>query len=92
MTDKRIVITDYLRYRVTTRGFDLGIVESVVRYSEQRYFDVQTRRRIVVGRHKGKTIVIPYEETEDSVTPVTVHAVTRRQIRFRVNTGRFTYE
>jgi len=46
-----MIITDYLRYRVTTRIFDLSIVESVVRYSQERYFDVETRRRIVVGRH-----------------------------------------
>jgi hypothetical protein len=46
----------------------------------------------VVGIHKEKLILIPYEETETRVTPITVHATTRQQVRFRINTGRFKYE
>jgi hypothetical protein len=45
----------------------------------------------VVGTHKEKLILIPYEETETKITPITVHATTRQQVRFRINTGRFKY-
>jgi hypothetical protein len=36
--------------------------------------------------------MIAYESVGEEITPVTVHAVTRQQIRFRVQTGRFTHE
>ena len=34
-------------------------------------------------------VVIPYERSDNVVAPVTIHAITRQQIRFRVKTGRF---
>ena len=92
MDQKRVVITDYVAYRAETRGFDLRDVESMVRYTEERYFDVQTRRLVAVGHCGEKLVVVPYEESDEELIPVTVHAVTRQQIRFRVNTGRFVYE
>lgn len=33
----------------------------------------------------------PYEEDEATLTPVTIHATTRQQIKFRLNTGRLNY-
>jgi hypothetical protein len=47
-------------------------------------------RRVVIGRQKAELLLIPYDEDEVTIRPVTVHAITRKQIRFRVNTGRFT--
>jgi hypothetical protein len=35
--------------------------------------------------------MIPYEEDETTLTPVTIHATTRQQIKFRLNTGRLNY-
>jgi hypothetical protein len=91
MKPKRFVVTEYMQYRANTRGFDVKAVESIVRYSDERYFDVETRRYVAIGVHRGTTVVIPYEETEADLTAVTVHAITRQQIRFRVNSGRFIY-
>lgn len=84
--------TDYFRYRAARRGFDLDEIEEVVTHSTERYVDTATDRRIVVGRC-GKTLVlVPYETSNEVITPITVHATTRRQIAFRVQTGRFVYE
>lgn len=47
---------------------------------------------IVVGRHDDRLVMVPYEEKEGTVTPVTIHVTTRQQISFRLKTGRFTYE
>ena len=63
-----------------------------MRYSQERYFDIETQRGIVVGEHGNKLVMIPYEETETEITPVTIHATTRQQIKFRLNTGRFIYD
>jgi hypothetical protein len=84
-----IIWTDYLRYRATRRGFDLDLVENILRFSSERYYDVQTGRAIVVGKHAEQLVLIPYEQTESTITPITIHATTRQQIRFRLRTGRF---
>jgi hypothetical protein len=84
--------TDYLRYRATLRGFDLVKLESIIRHSDERYFDTETKRLVVVGRHEQQLVLIPFEVNEDLITPITVHAITRQLIRFRLRTGRFTHE
>lgn len=89
---KVCVFTEYLKFRAELRGFDLDKIEDIVRYSQERYFDVETQRRIVVGNHAGHWVIIPCEETETAITPVTIHATTRQQIKFRLNTGRLIYE
>ena len=84
-----IVWTDYMKYRARLRGFDLAKIEHIVRYSAERYFDTATGRRVVVGRHNNVLVMIAYQADEDSITPITIHATTRSQIRFRIRTGRF---
>jgi hypothetical protein len=44
-----IIWTDYLKYRVALRGFDLEKLEAIVRHSTERYFDTETERHVVVG-------------------------------------------
>ena len=92
MPDKICIFTDYLKYRTELRGFDLVQVEHILRYSQERYFDIETHRSIVVGEQGNKLVMIPYEESETEITPITIHATTRQQIKFRLTTGRLTYE
>ena len=87
-----IIWTEYLQYRAELRGFDLTKLESIIRHSSERYFDTETRRAIVVGRHHKQLVMIPYEVDGETIIPVTIHAITRQQIRFRLRTGRFTNE
>ncbi len=87
-----IVWTDYLKYRAKLRKFDLGKIENIIRYSPERYSDMATGRRIVVGRHDNTLVMIPYETDENAVTPVSIHVTTRRQINFRIRTGRLANE
>jgi hypothetical protein len=86
-----IVWTEYMRYRARLRGYDLAKIENIVRYSNERYLDSVTGRRIVVGRHDSTLVMIAYEESEGMMTPITVHAMTRQQIHSRLLTGRFTH-
>ncbi len=87
-----IVWTEYLQYRAELRGFDLTKLEHIIRHSGERYFDTETVLAIVVGRHNRQLVMIPYEVDGDAIIPVTVHAITRQQIRFRLRTGRLTHE
>ena len=84
-----ITWTSYVRYRVTQRGFDLNRIEEILRFSGERYYDVETGRAIAVGHHDEQLVLIPYEQSESTITPITIHATTRQQIRFRLKTGRF---
>jgi len=87
-----IIWTDYLKYRAGLRGFDLAEIEQVVRHSSERYFDTETRRLVVVGRVGEALAVIPCDRSQDTITPVTIHMITRQQVNFRLKTGRFANE
>lgn len=89
---RSIIWTDYLKYRATLRGFDLTILEQILQYSNERYFDTETRRKIVVGRHGKELVIMPYDEDEDTITPVTVHTISRHQLEFRLRTERLIHE
>jgi hypothetical protein len=74
---------------VYSRGFDLAIIKHILRFSRERYFATVTQRMIVVGRHGRLLVMVPYDQENDRVTPVTIHAITRQQINFLLRTGRF---
>jgi len=89
---KICVFTDYIKFRAELRGFDLIKIENIIRYSHERYFDIETHRGIVVGEQGNRLVMIPYEESETEITPVTIHVTTRQQIKFRLNTGRLVHD
>ena len=86
-----IVWSDYLEYRIELRGFELSLIEEILRYAVERYYDKETGRYVVIGRHKDQLVLIPYEFSTDVIIPITVHATTRQQIRFRLKTGRYSH-
>jgi hypothetical protein len=92
MIDKVCIFTDYLKYRAELRGFDLAKIEHILRYSQERYVDSDSYRFVVIGDHNQKLVMIPYEENDTTITPITIHATTRQQIKFRLTTGRLTHE
>jgi hypothetical protein len=88
-SNPEIVWTDYLRYRAKLRSYDLGVAAQIIRFSPERYLDENTRRTVVTGKHNDTLVIIPYEKNGNAVIPVTIHAITRQQIKFRVQIGRF---
>jgi hypothetical protein len=89
----KFIWSDYIKYKVQLRGFDLRRIEEILRFSEERYFDTVTQRMVVVGKHNKMLVMIPYDKTEgetgELITPVTIHATSRQQIKFRLISGRF---
>ena len=75
-----IVWSDYIKYRIDLRGFDHKKVETILRYSDERYFDNVTQRRIVIGSHDRLLVMIPYEIEEGNIISVTIHVTTRQQL------------
>ena len=86
---KEIIWSDYLKYRADLRKFDLKKIEQILRFSGEKYYDTETNRLIVVGKHEGTLVLIPYEDYNDRIEPITIHATSRQQIKFRLKTGRF---
>jgi hypothetical protein len=84
-----IIWTSYLSYRASQRGFNLNLIENILRFSSERYYDVETGRMIAVGKYSEQIVLIPYEQNENTITPITIHITTRQQIRFRLKTRRF---
>ena len=92
MEEARIVWTEYMKFRLSLRGYDLATVEHILRYSSERYRDTVTGRVVVIGRHEKLTVMIPYELEGRTLTPVTIHATSRQQLNFRIKSGRFKNE
>jgi hypothetical protein len=86
--DAQIIWTAYLHHRAQVRGFDLAVIEQIVRFSSERYFDTDTQRMVAIGRHGTGLVLVPYDQGQQTITPVTVHATTRQQITFRLRQGR----
>ncbi len=87
-----IIWTDYMLYRAKLRKFDLELLEQIINHSIERYYDTETARSVVIGRHYNELVMVPYEKENDTITPITVHVTTRQQINFRLKTERFIYE
>ena len=59
MEEATIVWTEYMKYRLGLRGYDLATVEHILRYSSERYVDTVTGRLIAIGRHEKLLVMIP---------------------------------
>ena len=44
MEEATIIWTEYMKYRLRLRGYDLPAVEQILRYSSERYVDTATGR------------------------------------------------
>jgi hypothetical protein len=92
-----ITLTDYFQTRLRIRRVPEQVVRSIIENSTERYFDNETLRHIAVGRaefgRKGaRLLMVAYEREGNILTPVTVHDVTRAQVRRRVTQERWVPE
>jgi hypothetical protein len=86
-----IIWTDYMKYRARWRGFDLAVVERIVRFSDEKYVDLANGRAVAVGRHGDSLLLIPFETDGANIIPVTVHRTTRQQVNVRLKSGRYAH-
>ena len=90
---KKIIWTDYFIYRARMRDFNLSNVEEILQHSTERYYDTATGRLVVIGKDSKVMVMVPYEiDSGDTITPITIHATNRKQINYRVKSGRFQNE
>ena len=89
MDETQIRWSDYMLYRMKERGYEAATIEEIIRHSAERYTDTDSVRTVIVGRHHELLVLIPIETDGSTIVPITVHATTRQQIRFRLQSGRF---
>jgi len=75
MEEATIVWTEYMKYRLSLRGYNFATIEQILRYSSERYVDTVTGRVVAIGRHEKLIVMIPYELKGCTLTPVTIHAI-----------------
>ena len=92
MEEATIVWTEYMKYRLSLRAYDLAMVEYILRYSSERYTDTATGRAVVIGGHEKRLVMIPYERVGSMLTPITIHATSRQQVNSRLKSGRLKNE
>jgi len=71
-----------------------GVPEQIFLNATERYFDTGTQRDIAVhrvrlGRRRGARMMLAYEEYAEHVEFMTIHKINRREINFRIQTGRW---
>ncbi len=90
---KQIIWTDYFKYRAKLRGFNLPHIEEILKHSTERYHDTATGRFVVIGKDAKVMVMIPYEvDDKNTITPITIHATNRKQINYRLKSGRYNNE
>ena len=57
----KYIFSEYLKYRVETRGYALDKIEDILKFSTERYLDTITNRMIAIGKHDKRLVMIPYE-------------------------------
>jgi hypothetical protein len=92
MEEATIIWTEYMKYRINLRGYDISTVERILRYSSERYVDTATGRLVAIGRHGDILVMIPYEWRNEVLTAVTIHTTDRQQINSRIKSGRLKDE
>ena len=86
------ILSGQIIYNIGQNLGDLNLLKSKKFWNtleKERYYDTETGRLIAVGKHDKRLVIIPYEYSGNLITPVTIHATTRQQIRFRLKTGRY---
>jgi len=89
----KIFYTDYLIRRMELRRIPYNIPKNIIENSQEKYYDNETGRFVKIGKAKIRNInvllAIFYEETEDGITVVTAHTISRQQINLRIKNQRW---
>jgi hypothetical protein len=94
-TKKRSQIhyADHLRLRLALRKIPEQLPRRIYQRAKERFFDMATHHRIAVARarYAGKIreMAVSFEETEETVTLITIHPLKAQQKANRINSRRW---
>ncbi len=91
-----IKYSNHLRFRMRVRQIPLRMPERIYRESTQRYYNHHSLRRIAIldvsYKLRRTLMMIAYDQYPDYVEILTIHTITKKQIRNRLRSGRWTHE
>jgi hypothetical protein len=88
--------SNHLEFKIRVRKIPANLPERIYRESTERYYNHYSFRHIAImmvqyGRRRT-LMMVAYDEFPDSVELITIHPITKKQIRDRIQIGRWTYE
>jgi len=88
--------SQHLKFKMRVRQISENMPKRIYHESKKRFYNHQTFRRIAImeiSYHRHRTLMmIAYDQYSDYVDIITIHPITKEQIRQRQRTGRWTYE
>ena len=91
-----VIYSRHLQFRMQMRGIPEKMPERIYRESQQRYYNHHTLRRVAVmevQHNRRRTLMmIAYDQFAEHADLLTIHPITKDQIRERLRTGRWTDE
>ncbi|MBI3739514.1 MAG: hypothetical protein HY258_10755 [Chloroflexi bacterium] len=85
-----------MQFKIRVRGIPEAMPERIYWESKQRYYNHHSLRHIAVMDtyyHRRRTLMmIAYDQFAEHVEILTIHPITRKQIRDRSRTERWTDE
>lgn len=92
----KLRFTDHLKKRLKEREIPLKIVADIFQNVQVRCFDNLRNHHIVVSTviYKGKSrkMLAAYDRISIENEVITIHPITDKQIKQRVDSGRWNYE
>ena len=91
----KVTYSAHLQFRMNVRKTPEQMPESIYRNSTQRYDNHHTLRRIAIQevyyQHRRTLMMIAYDQFPDYAEVITIHTITRQQIREHLRIGRWTH-
>lgn len=92
----KFTFTDHLKKRLKERGIPKKIINDIFENVQLRCFDNLRNHHIVVSTvmYKGKIrkMLAAYDRINIENEVITVHPITDKQIKQRIDSGRWSYE
>jgi len=90
---EEIKYTDHLKLRISLRGFPEELPLRVYKEAERRFYDeksghfIALKKMFYAGRERF--IIVVYDVRNGVVELITVHPISKRQVEYRVKSGRW---
>lgn len=91
-----ITLTKHLKTRLKQRKIPARTVIEIFNKSKENYYDNLRNHNIVIAnvtlKKKAGKFLVAYDKIESRIEAVTIHPINDKQIKQRLDSGRWTYE
>lgn len=91
-----ITLTKHLKTRLKQRKIPSRIITEIFNESKENYYDNLRNHNIVIAKatlnKRARKFLVAYDKIESRIEAVTIHPINDKQIKQRLDSGRWTYE